>query len=216
MTRVVESVTQQVEAEFAKAMEKHVATVVLDSGLHRHIHCAEPGTFHRHFHVTTWPGYLAITGDMGSFVFTRLQDMFQFFRSPDGRVNYGYWAEKLTATERHSGHEQFSEERFRRYIEETLAEWLADNLMQDQEAEVREAVRDEVLSRTDDGMQRAVEAAMAFEFEGEHPFGEAWDNHFTEESYYFAWCCHAIVWAIQQYDAITAATPAEPLAGAAS
>jgi hypothetical protein len=202
MTRTSHSVTKQVEAEFAKAMEHHVATVLLDSGTHRHIRCAQPGTFNRHFHVTTWPGYLAITGDMGSFVFARLEDMFQFFRRPDGRVNYSYWAEKLTATERDGGHKQFCEAAFREYIEERITEWLDYHDLEDRAAEVREAVADEVLNRAHDGMERAVDAARSFTFEGERPFEEAWDNSFTEESYYFAWCCHAIVWAINQYDAM--------------
>lgn len=203
-------VAKQVEAEFSEAVKNHIATVVLDSGLHRHIQCKQPGTFNRHFDVVTWPGHLAISGDMGAFVFTRLKDMFEFFRNPDGRVNYGYWAEKIVATEKDGGHKKFSEDAFRQYIDERLTEWLDGRDIGDREEELRESVRDEVLSRVDDGMHRAVEAAMNFKFEKEYPFAEAWDCSFTEESYYFAWACHAIVWAINQYDATAAARASAP------
>ncbi len=40
--------------------------------------------------LSAWPGHPAYAGDMGSFVFARLDDMFQFFRTDrrDDRRRY--------------------------------------------------------------------------------------------------------------------------------
>jgi hypothetical protein len=44
------------------------------------------------FDVVTWPGHLSISGDMGCFVFTRVDDMFTFFRGHEDAPNLGYSA----------------------------------------------------------------------------------------------------------------------------
>lgn len=200
--RPMRRVTEQVEQEFESNVAQHEATVTLDTGLFRQIRCKQPGTFNRHFDITTWPGHLAITGDMGSFVFTRLADMFQFFRSDHGRVNYSYWAEKLVAHDKNGGHEEFSRDRFRQTVEEWLTEWLEGrDLTSEEVEEVRGEVRTEVLSAADDGLHRAIDAAMRYEYDDARPFDSIYECRFNEWTYHFAWCCHAIVWAINQYDA---------------
>lgn len=52
-----------------------------EDGIYRHIRFRQPGTMCMHFDLITWPGYLCYTGDMGTYVFTRLADMFEFFRT---------------------------------------------------------------------------------------------------------------------------------------
>lgn len=71
---------------------EHVMTVLRDDGLYRHLRFGKPGTGMYQFDLVTWPGYLAITGDIGTYTFSRLPDMFDFFT---GYINHGYWAEKL-------------------------------------------------------------------------------------------------------------------------
>ena len=47
-----------------------------------------------------------VGGDIGDFVFRRLNDMFEFFRDDDAgklRINPGYWAEKCTAADTRRG-----------------------------------------------------------------------------------------------------------------
>jgi hypothetical protein len=139
--------------------------------------------------------------------------MFTFFRSDSGRVNYGYWAEKLVATERHGGHEGYSSDLFVQVVEGRTKEWIEWREYTDDEATAfREAVADEVLSAAHDGYDRAVSTALSFRYadEADHPFAEIYENSLTEYSSYFAWCCHAIVWAIAAYDAIKASAPVTP------
>lgn len=68
----------------------------------RHVTFKRPGSMVYRFDLVTWPGYLAVSGDMGSFMFSRIPDMFEFFRPIEGKpvgINPGYWGEKCTAGE---------------------------------------------------------------------------------------------------------------------
>lgn len=125
---------QKSEERFRQDTSKHEMTVMLDEGLHRHLRFKQPGTNTYCFHLVTWPGFLSIGGDVATYMFSRLPDMFRFFRDPKGGINPDYWAGKIESTNRNGGHKDFCGER-----------------------------------------------------EG--------------YSFRFLWCCHAIVWGINQYDA---------------
>lgn len=71
--------------------------ILQDDGLHRHVRFAKPGTGMYRFSLVTWPGYLAISGDVESFTFSREPDMFDFFGGRRSRINPSYWAEKCVA-----------------------------------------------------------------------------------------------------------------------
>lgn len=79
-------------------VDGHEMTVLHEDGLHRHLRFARPGTSMWHFDLVTWPGYLAMVGDIGDgYIFRRTDDMLAFFDhgQPDGWINPGYWGEKL-------------------------------------------------------------------------------------------------------------------------
>jgi hypothetical protein len=90
------------ESRFPDDIAQHQMKVKRNDGLYRHIYFGRPGTGNMSFSITTWPGYLAYTGDMGDYVFCRLDDMFQFFRT-DRTPNYSYWAEKVVAQDKADG-----------------------------------------------------------------------------------------------------------------
>lgn len=149
------------------------------------------------FDLVTWPGYLCYSGDMGTFVFSRLPDMFEFFRAPaSGKIsiNPQYWAEKVRAEDKHDGIEAYSPDRFREAIES----WLNDT---EATKEMRLAVKDNVLCHADDGEHEARRAAQDFVHEGETPFADFWEARLSEYTHRFIWCCYALVWGIQQFDA---------------
>lgn len=91
--------------QFVKDIAQHQIDIQLDQGVFRHVVFKQPNTIHRLFSLTTTPGRLVYGGDMGCFVFERLPDMFQFFRScPDSRApNFDYWHEKLVAVDQPYG-----------------------------------------------------------------------------------------------------------------
>jgi hypothetical protein len=183
---------KQVAEQFRRSVADHAMEVQRDDGLHRHLTFSKPGTCIDRFHLVTWPGYLCFCGDWGEYVFSRIPDMFEFFRSDGGRVNPQYWSEKCCAIDR-DGIREFSEEKFRKVIADYLREHKASR-------EVRQAVKDEVLSELERGEHAAVLAAHDFHHDGFH-FSDFYECELAEYTHRFLWCCHAIVWGIAKYDA---------------
>ncbi len=193
---------QEAAERFAGDVAQHVMTVEMDNGVHRCLHFKRPGSSAYSFRVVTWPGHLYIGGDCDDFVFTRLTDMFDFFRSDSGRVNLGYWSEKLTALAKSAGYERYCPDMFRDTVKRWLNDWLdGEGLSAEDAAALREQVDDEVLSCADDGEHAAYNAARNFRYRGGEVFTDFWETNLREYTYGFVWACHAIVWAIAQYDA---------------
>lgn len=213
---------QEVGEQFKKDVHDHALTIIHDDGLHRHLRFKRPGTMNHYFDLVTWPGYLAYTGDMGDFVFTRVEDMLTFFRGHG--PNPYYWAEKCTAADKNGGLEEFSEDQFKAAVAEVLKQHLdayysgpeepADEPDLEREARedaihaLRDAVEDDVFSCLGDDQdgRLAVAAAMDVEdSEGRRPFDTIYEHGFSEWTWRFLWCCHAIPWAVTMYDARLAA-----------
>ena len=190
---------REVAERFKKAVAEHELTIVSEAGLFRHITLKNPKTFNYHFHIVTWPGYLAISGDAGSYVFARLPDMFQFFRG-DG-INPGYWSEKLQAVDRSGGYHEFSPEMFRDAIKSDFEGWYFED--DDQKAKAWAALQESDLA--DDSEPESQESAVSAALNYKCPitgnrFNDFWDHHLQDYTFRFLWCCHAIQWAIVQYD----------------
>ncbi len=188
------------EESFLRDVAEHQMQILRDDGVYRHIRFKQPGTSDMHFDLITWPWRLCYTGDMGTFVFQRLEDMFVFFRTdrhrdkPGLHTNPGYWSEKVEAADRHDGIKEYRAEKFRRRI----TEWLDDA---GASPELREAVEDEVLSCADEGEYEARRAVRDFDHEdGADIFTDFWEIDLTEYTHRFMWCCYALAWGIQKYD----------------
>lgn len=197
---------------FARDVADHVLTIEHDDGLHRRLICKKPGTNAYRFDVITWPGSLCYTGDMGTYVFERLPDMFEFFRSEDGGINLGYWAEKVQAVDKTDGLVQFSPDVFRQIVRDYFLAFIRDrrsDCTREERRELWDEIQDRVLCADEgDHGVRMFDAANEFEHTL-HPglkfvFRDFWDHNFNEYTFRFLWACHAIVWAIQQYDAAEA------------
>lgn len=202
------------EALFLKDVARHELTVIRDDGLHRHLRFSRPESGNMRFDLITWPGTLCYTGDMGTYVFSRIADMLQFFRdNGDGalRINEGYWAEKLDATDRADGHREYDADRFCRYVTDRVAEIKEAQVIDvDDEDEgqatvaafdaFEQAVEENVLAYADDGDFRAHQALDEFEYEGSRWFADSWEARFDEYTFRYTWCCYALVWGIRQYD----------------
>lgn len=204
------------EQQFLKEVDQHVMEVIRDDGLYRHIRFRRPGTMCMHFDLVTWPGYLAYSGDMGCYVFSRLDDMFEFFRTDrkysqrEGQqlyINLSYWSEKPQAVDgnRNSASaKEFSAEKFEQTVKDWLAGWMRHRgLDKEGRRELRQLVEDSVLACAHDGDVRAFDAAMNFSEEvgGQRfEFTDFWEVDCTEYTHRFMWCCYALAWGIQQYD----------------
>lgn len=167
---------------------------------------------------------------MGSYVFARLDDMFEFFRS-DGRfgqsqniqlfINPGYWGEKVSAVDADYVYEQgksgrleeFSAEKFRRELIGHLVQWLRDFRAETTKGERRRlwnAVMDELIHPlrviAPGWGEHMLDAAIRFS----HPVNDlvgiySPGDHLMHVSVAgftrrFIWACYAIAWGIAQYD----------------
>jgi len=190
---------------FFNDTKRHVMTVLRDEGLYRHIQFGIPGSSFYRFNLLTWPGHLAITGDMGASIFSRVADMFTFFRAAPGRgdkpaerlgINPSYWAEKLVAVDR-DGWKEFDKAGFRHVIVEKIKEYGEAG----QKRKILQDVRKEIFSLLDEDHNgiKAMDAAYCFESHG-FTLYDLFEHSFEKPTLHFLWLLWAIVWGIRQYD----------------
>lgn len=202
---------ETIAARFQSDIRDHQMTVRHDDGLYRHIIFSRPGSSVFRFELVTIPGYLMYVGDMGAFTFQRLPDMLAFFRADSGRINPYYWSQKLEAIDRAGGFQEFDSDAFRRALCEQRVDWIREHrgeLSREARADLWAEV-DAVLDscdREDDAHQAARDfdwddGTLRFRFDLDH-LHELDMKRYTHR---FLWCCHALVWAIPQYDAWKAA-----------
>ena len=214
------------QEQFLRDVAKHEMIVIRDDGVNRHIRFKQPDTGCMHFDLITCPGHLCYTGDMGTYVFQRLTDMFEFFRTDRANrrdpsklyINLGYWTEKLIAVDgsRHGGKvKEFDEDQFKRVINEYRVQWMRDakesgTIDKEGRRLLWEAVDEKVMDVLEDGSERAQMAAYDFNYEGDHhrygwSFTDLFDHDFTEYTHSIVWCCYALAWGVEQYDLAKAA-----------
>jgi len=199
--RVTIDMNKPTYEEFLKTVADHRITILLDTGLYRHIRCEQPGTRNHYFDLVTWPGSLAYTGDVGSFMFSRSSDMFAFFR-PDGegtRINPQYWGEKLQAVDKNEGHLEYSREKLIYMCQEHMGE-LVDSMTEDKWSKVNQAIEAEVTYA--DNLDDAHTLLREFKVDGKQFFHDTWEWKLKDHTARYIWACYAIVHAIGMYDAI--------------
>jgi hypothetical protein len=202
------------EESFLKDVANHSMTVLLDQGVYRHLSFSNNGSFNQKFDIVTWPGFLAYSGDMGCFVFSRLNDMFGFFRNDKDKkelqINPSYWGEKLQSVDRdgyHPGYKEYSPEKFKERVDEQVEEWIEENeLNETQKDALRESIKEDVLYYADDGEYEALEVLRDFclEMDGDFcfEFSDTWEWDLKDYTYRYIWCLYALVWSIEKYDAL--------------
>lgn len=187
--------TKLTEAQFLKDVSNHKLTIFQDDGIRRHLRFSPPDSGNMYFDLVTWPGWLCYCGDMGTHVFSRVDDMFRFFRkSPDGPIEFDeqYWAQKCQASGSFGIYEYSPA-----IAVQALRDYLADCEASD---EVREAVADEDLESSAKHGEDAFRSHV-YEFNHDGFQIDMSETRLCEYTFRFLWCCHALVWGIRQYDA---------------
>jgi hypothetical protein len=213
----------------------HQMTVLHDDGLYRHLRFSNPDRSGYWFEIVTWPGSLAVRGDVGGgYVFSRTPDMLGFFRrngNIDG-INPDYWSEKLPAGSRSV--REYSEDALKALIGPPLDEYekaypdllatygsakatydAAPSQMRWPYGTVKEPVEP---TAPGDLWGRVVDYDMngelsyepgarglLHELEAAGVVSDTWEWDLSDWDYSFLWFCHAIVWGIAQYDVGAAA-----------
>jgi len=191
---------RNMEERFLKDTENHKMTVIFEDrkSFIRHIRFKKPESTIYYFDLITWKNHLCITGDMGTYVFSRVEDMFDFFRSNTLKINSGYWAEKVLSQSISLGDgvKKFSQQLFRDNIKDYYNTYFEDS---DDDEEKKHAWEDIQELLDCEGEYECISAMH--NFCSEHiEFSDFWECTNTEYTYNYLWCLYAIVWGIQQYD----------------
>lgn len=199
------------EAIFLKEVANHQMAILRDDGVNRHLRFRQPNTNMFMFEIITWPGYLCYSGDMGCYVFSRIDDMFEFFRTDrhhmpltDGNtlaINPSYWGERLQAQSMFGeGFKKFSDDLLREVVKRAYDDHIADaNLSDEDKADLWQEIESQVLDSAEDGEYAAHVALRDFSCHG-FEFTDSWEYRLTDYTWYFIWCCYALAWAIGKYD----------------
>jgi len=198
---------QPTAESFAENVDKHEIQILKDDGVYRHIKLRDPESSNRWFEIVTWPNHLAYTGDMGTYTFSRLKDMFDFFmpNSTSKSINPEYWSEKVTSEDMYSKVTEFDEEDFLK----SAIEYAAVSDDPEEKAEQIEFLNDRL-------------SHVRHENEAWHEISEinednAYNICFMDFEVYncfrlsrrFIWACRAITFGIQKYQATKEVTQGE-------
>lgn len=209
--RQMRTAREQFDANFGE----HQMTVVMDArdggpggvasdgGPYRHIRFARPGTSIWRFDLVTWPGHLTISGDLESFTFKRIHDMFDFFGPTP---NPGYWAEKCIAGEVRS---RFSVDHYigqvNEYVEEARGDYSAEQF-EDLKRDIHADLIADAPEYVEEAQQRLSDYCYApVDGQGERGrdfyFSDTWEWRLGGYSHHFLLALHAIARGVAAYRA---------------
>ncbi|MBW0294032.1 hypothetical protein ATN37_25560 [Rhodococcus sp. MH15] len=192
--------------EFDLSVTEHEMTILRDDELYRHLRFRKPGTGLYGWDLITWPGHLVVTGDLESFHFARIDDMFGFFagsgHESEGGINPHYWGEKIQGT---SQWREFSSEIFKQFVVEDF--WERRHDYEGDVVELWRSIKDDVLDYTEFESE-ARSALHNFRHRGlrggDFEFFDTWEWSFTDYDVHYLRSLHAIVWGIRKYRAAKA------------
>lgn len=191
---IVRVMKQDVKKVFLGHVENHTMAIELDNGVFRSIKFSRDGSSVFYFRITTWPGHLCISGDMGTYVFARLSDMFTFFRGDTLEINIGYWTEKLQSISRFGSTDGSAHE----FDPEGTYESVKEDAEEHGKGEEAKGLLE---------CSSAQEALAAIEEMG---MQDGWEYLSTKPTFHIVWCLYAIRWAIMQYDQQQPTRESEP------
>ena len=195
------------EEMFLSDVKNHTVEILKDDGVYRHVKFSNNGSSVYRFDLHTWPGELCITGDCGTYVFRRIYDMFEFFRTDNSNnrlnINPDYWGEKLLSIGTNAGYEEFSAETFIKCVKEEIDNFFDDEEDDTLKKECWALVNDELMyCEYEFEYYQSINMFSDDRFPG--LFDEFWEYNTKEYTFSYLWCLYAIVWGIDQYDKVKA------------
>ena len=201
------TIPEQAREDALKRFVRHDVTIFQDDGLRRHIKFSEGNSNCYRFDLITYPGGLLMKGDIGTFVFERIADMFEFFRGEPGEINPGYWREKMVASctpaltytyesiiSGIQNHLEVDENFKLHHGDEERQEKILEAL-----PEIQETVEFYVCGDNTE-MGSCGDRVMSILSDHGIRTDDFWEYRFTEYSYRYLYALHAIVWGINAYD----------------
>ena len=199
--------TQPTLEKFLDDVKHHELTIHQNNGVYRHLIFKNPATNDRHFNITTFQGYLIITGEMGSLVFSQQNDMFNLFRSDNLSIDPSYWGERIQSTSceaKYAGFLEFDIDEIKRCAQEDLDDFIKNaELSAEDVAALRWEFESNVLNAEYE--HEIIDSITNFDriinfgFCGFN-FDEFWESNYRKYRYEYIWLCYAIVWCIKKFD----------------
>ena len=221
------------EADFLRDVAQHQMQIIRDDGVSRHLQFKRPGTSCYYFDIITWPGKLCISGDCGTWVFARIHDMFDFFRTDENDFNFnrdgglsinpGYWSEKLLAVDnngrsRDSSPMEYSDELFQKavadYVEQATDDWTSLHMLHVKEELIESIEFDIGQPESEQGAYQYIND-FSYDYTDDDgksrrfEFQDFFDYELRTWTYHFIWNLFAIAYAIREYDAAKRKAQAE-------
>jgi len=200
------------EEQFFKDIHNHVLAIDKDDGLYRHLVFSRPDSWVFKFMITTWPGYLCISGDMGCYVFTRIEDMFEFFRMDENdfmrqeekklQVNPAYWGEKCVAECVISKMKEFDSDLVLENVQCYFDTYFEDTENIEEKEAVWQEIESQILSAGTSEYEifSAIQNFTTCGIDTAFTFVDFWECSYMTKTYRFMWCLHAISYAVREYD----------------
>ncbi|MET8270718.1 hypothetical protein [Streptomyces sp. NPDC005096] len=185
-----EAVVARAAKLFADDKARGIATVLQDEGLYRHLQVRnQHGAW---FEVATWPGALIFHGAPGTYTFTRADDMLARFQGEAVQVEN--WADLLSRYS-HPALVYAGKDRAARYLQEAMA--AAGEQYPDLAEEVEATFFSEYGSADMETVDGFRACAAAFEHDDFRFPVQDWDLKTID--FRFAYACHALAWAVEQW-----------------
>lgn len=165
-----------------KALAEHVITERMRSGVYRSWRCQKPGTWTYGFDITTYPGTIVITGDIGDLIVQRVYDMLPWCRSSVNDAQY--FASKVPHAIQTK---EFSDNELRRWIKDELKD-------KETKAEHKKILKEAVLHLDDSHGSEWWHERLYDVWIGNDPPG--WKDYTRN----FLWCRDAIRWFVMKHD----------------
>jgi len=202
----------EIKENFIKDVEEHKLKIIKDDGVYRHLLFKNQKRGAYWTEIITSPNLLTINGDMGTYVFSRLNDMFEFFRNDELKINYHYWTEKLKVNR--ESYKYFDIELYKeniiKYIEEYFEEsidnvdkefyndYLKNIIEAEDEIDAMNKIREFYIYSEDVILKKLPDSYKYFNFDD---FKEDWGNCYRPD-YRYVWNLFCIVKIIQEYEKI--------------
>ena len=191
---------EEAKKAFLERFEKFEMIIEKDDGVFRHLRFRDPKEMHGWFNITTAPDMLVVRGDYGTYVFSRVYDMFNFFRGTGG-TDPGYVASKAIAqpVEGARACSVFDQRKLKEQVAEAFGYYL-DYEHYDKSEEVKEDYTEELYDFLDelDSWEALYEADGTEMCDSGFMF-RCYDFSPEVLSYSYLWSYFAVVYGIERY-----------------
>ncbi|OOF37681.1 hypothetical protein BKK49_11245 [Rodentibacter rarus] len=185
--------------EFLESIQKHQLTVLQNSENVKIFRFADPNTISLSSTIIYAANTCTITGDMGSYVFGRLLDVYGFFARNQSVFCFSYIKEKVLAQDVNGELEYFDGDLAKRDIRHCIDKYQTECTDEDKLIELNGLV--DSLKYVDFSCEFKADEWLANATESfEELFGELSYRNFKELSPNFIWCAQAIIYTTRLFE----------------